>query len=607
MTQFEVIDERQKCYLMSKPNQPGNDAYDNPRLQWGVQIPLRDGVHLNATLYLPSVDTPPSPAIFTLTPYIAQRFHDDAVHLSRRGYSFLTVDCRGRGNSEGSFRPLFNECYDGYDVVEWLANQPYCNGNVAMWGGSYSGYNQWATAAKYPPHLKSIVPAAAIFVGVDFPMRSNIAWPYLLQWLMLVSGHASQQKIFDDQPYWNSQFARWFESGMAFREIDRLFGNPSEIFQEWTAHPTQCAYWDDANPTRAEYANLSIPILTITGIYDNAQSGALTHHRKHTENASAAACARNYLVIGPWDHAGTRMPQQIFAGVNFGIESLLDLRELHLQWYAWTMSDGPKPAFLKKNVAYYVTGAERWRYADTLNETTAGLQTLYLDSTGDATQIFGGGVLGTMPAHAGIDRYVHDPSGPGASASEAVSMQPQCLRPAFPIEDLTDQTMIYANEGKLLIYHSDPFECDLEITGFLRLRVWIALDAPDTDFLASVYAIDNCGTSILLSSDTLRARHRKTLREEELIQTTAPLRYDFERFTFVSRRMHRGSRLRLVLGPIHSIHSQKNYNNGRPVSDQTIQDTRVVTVSLHHDRERPSALYVPLGQLDTCENTSGGS
>src|SRR5690606_36222007 len=140
------------------------------------------------------------------------------------------------------------------------------------------------------------------------------------------------------------------------RELDSWIGNPSAIFQEWLQHPHQDAYWDAHNPTADEYAKLRLPILTITGSHDVNQSGALTHYRAHMKNASPEARDAHYLVIGPWDHAGTRTPRAEFGGLTLGSASLVDLPKLHLDWYAWTMQQGAKPEFLQKNVAYYVMG-----------------------------------------------------------------------------------------------------------------------------------------------------------------------------------------------------------------------------------------------------------
>jgi hypothetical protein len=84
-------------------------------------------------------------------------------------------------------------------------------------------------------------------------------------------------------------------------------------------------------------------------------------------------------------------------------------------------------------------------------------------------------------------------------------------------------------------------------------------------------------------------------REPKLIRTKAPLRYDFEHFPFVSQELKKGSRLRLIIGPINSIYREKNYNSGGVVQSESMADARPVTVTLYHDREHPSTLSIPLG------------
>jgi len=561
-------------------------------MQWGVQIPLRDGVHLNATLYLPENHATPTPAIFTLTPYIGQTYHDRGMYFAAHGFPFLTVDVRGRGNSEGVFWPFINEGRDGFDVVGWLARQPYCNGRVAMWGGSYAGYDQWVTAKEFPPHLATIVPVASAHIGTDFPIRNNIAASYLMQWLTLVSGRASQDLMFWNNPlFWGERFRQWFESGTPFKELDTFLGNPSPIFQEWMKHSHQDAYWDGQNPTSGQYADLSIPILTITGSYDVDQPGALMHYREHLKNASAASRARHYLVIGPWDHAGTRTPQAEFAGLKVGPASLIDLGKLHLEWYTWTMQGGRKPAFLKENVAYYVMGAEEWRYTDSLEAITARSELWYLHSTGNPTDVFRSGSLATQPAEMlEPDHYVYDPRDVGHAELESTVDPLPSLHLAA-----ADQRMIHASVGRRLIYHSAIFEEAIEISGFFKFFGWLSIDQPDTDLHVSIYDIGLDGSSVLLTTDAMRARYRESLREAKLIRTIEPLRYDFERFTFVSRLIRKGHRLRLVVGPINSIYCQKNHNSGGVVADELIQDARPVTVRLFHDPSHASALSVPFG------------
>ena len=560
---------------------------DKIEFKWGVKIPMRDGVQLNATVYMPKDQKAPAPCIFTLTPYIAQGSHDRGVYFAANGLPFLTVDARGRGNSEGQFRPFIQEAHDGYDVVQWLAKQPYCNGKVATWGGSYVGYDQWALAKERPPALATIVPAAPVYPGLDFPMRHNIADPYAMQWLTYTSGRASQQKLFDDGPFWASINRRWFESGRPLSELDTMLGNPSPVFQEWLQHPHRDAYWDAYVPTAEQYRDITLPILTITGSYDGDQPGALEYYKRHMQYATPEARARHYLIIGPWNHAGTRTPKAQFGGLTFGEASLVDLPKLHVQWYAWTMKGGPKPEFLQAPVTYYVMGAEKWRHAQTLEAITARSQPLYLDSTNNATDVLVSGSLRAETGRGKPDHYLYDPRDTHSAGIESAPSD---------IGGLVDQRMIYANTGRQLVYHSDPFAKDTELSGFFRFSAWIAIDRPDTDFSVSVSEVGQDGSSILLADTAMRARYREDPREPRLVTTHAPLLYEFKDFTFVSRQVKRGSRLRLVIAPLNTMYSEKNYNSGGVVAEESMKDAQPVIVKLYHDRSRPSALYLPLGQ-----------
>jgi putative CocE/NonD family hydrolase len=560
------------------------------QLQWGVKIPLRDGVKLDATVYLPRNLSAPTPCVFTLTPYISQSYCDFGIYFAARGFPFVTVDVRGRGNSEGEFRPIIQEARDGYDVVEWLAEQPFCNGKVAMWGGSYAGYVQWAAAKEFPPNLATIVPVASAQPGVDFPMRNNIRHPYAVQWLTFVSGRALQDKLFANADFWTAKSREWFVSGRALRTLDTLVGNPLPIFQEWLSQPEQGPYWDAYNPTPEQYANIDLPILTITGSYDDDQPGALSFYEQHMRYGNEKARERHYLIIGPWDHAGTRIPSAEVGGLKFGAASLIDLGKLHTEWYAWTMQSGPRPEFLKNKVAYYIAGAEEWRYADSLEAITAETRALYLVSRGGAIgNVFRSGTLEPAPPSAEEPaRYLYDPRDTSLCDIES----------AGGMANLGDQREILACENQL-VYHSRPFESDTEISGFFRLLMWIAIDQPDTDFLARIFEILPDGSSVALSSDLMRARYRKSLREPQLVTKGDVLQYDFKRFTFISRLLRKGSRLRLVFGPVNAIGFDKNYNSGGAVADETFEDAHAVNVTVYNDALHQSALYVPVGAKDT--------
>ncbi len=562
--------------------------------RWGVKIPLRDGVELSATLYRPSAQTQPLPCIFTLDPYVADGFHEQAIYFAGRGYVFLTVDARGRGNSEGEFAPLLQEAKDGRDVVEWLAAQNYCNGRIAMHGGSYLGYAQWATAKEFPPHLATIVPVASPRPGFDFPLHNNIAFPYDVQWLVLTGGRDVQSAIYSDREFWNGQFGRWYLSHRPFKQLDALVGYPSPIFQTWISHPQIDAYWDAYSATPSQFAKIDLPILTITGQYDADQLGALSYYREHRAQAAASARARHYLVIGPWDHFGTHAPTAAYGGVRFGPASVVDMNRLHRDWYDWTLKGAPAPEFLKKNVAYYMLGdgAQDWRYADSLDAITARSQPWYLASAdGRADDVFASGSLSARPSApaAGPDRFVYDPLDTRSFFS---------IRDAYRAGDrgLIDQSGLLDASGRMLVYHSPAFGEDTELAGFVTFSAWIALDQRDTDLSAFVYELKPDGGSVLLAFDVMRARYRRSLREPALVVPGVVERYDFDRFNFIARRIGKGSRLRLVVGPVNSRNMEKNYNAGGVVAEESGRDARTVTVRLYHDAAHPSALYLPIAR-----------
>jgi putative CocE/NonD family hydrolase len=561
-----------------------HEASPEVDMTWGVKIPVRDGVKLNATVYRPHGQKEALPLVFTFTPYIGDSYTDRAMYFAAHGFVYALVDVRGRGNSEGEFEPFANEGKDGYDVVEWFAKQPYCNGKVAMWGGSYAGFDQWTVAKEFPSHLTTIVPAAAAHPGVDFPFQYNIFYPYDMQWLTFTSGRTRNEKTFGNDAFWSSKAKGMYKAHNAFEDYDKAMGNPSLVFQKWMQHPVPDAYYDAMVPNPEQYKKLSLPILTITGHYDGDQPGAFTFYRRHMEFGSMEAKANHYLIIGPWDHAGTRTPKREMGGLKFAEASALDLNKLHADWYSWAMKGGTKPEFLKKRVAYYVMGAEQWKYADSLESISNRTMKLHLGSNGSASDVFHSGTLAEQAGAGGSDSWTYDPldNRPGEAEPEE--------NPAY----LTSQAGIINLYGEGVVYHSEVFPAATEISGFAKLTLWLAMDVPDTDLGATLYEILADGSSIQLTSATMRARYRESLRREVPVPVGKAEKYVFENFTFFSRQVAMGSRLRLVIGSANSPSTEKNYNSGGVVTKETGKDAKTAHIQLLHDAEHPSALELPV-------------
>jgi hypothetical protein len=566
-------------------------------LRWAVKIPLRDKVELNATLYLPKTpDGSPAkmPVIFTLTPYISDSYHARAAYFASHGYAFALVDVRGRGNSGGEFEPFAQEPRDGHDVVEWLAQQSFCDGKVAMWGGSYAGFDQWATAKEFPSHLATIVPAAAAHPPLDYPSYQNVGETYDVQWYTFTSGKAGQANLFGDQKFWRTKFLDAYKKHIAFRTLDSFVGNPSVSFQRILKHPTADAYYDAMVPSVDQFKKITLPILTITGQYDDDELGALTFYRDHLANASPEVRAKHFLIIGPWDHAGTRTPTDESGGVKFGPGAIVDLNDLHRQWYDWTMKNGAKPEFLKNQVAYYLlapgnSGANgEWKYSDNFATLIANPRTFYLDSkNGDANGVFRSGLLSETQSKEGNDKFTYDP------LDTKRGEDTEGTEPNDKIAGL-DQRYALSIGKDGLVYHGEPLPKETPLIGCPSLTLWVSIDTPDTDLSADLYEIQPDGTSIALWSDVRRLRYRESLRDAKLVKSGEIVKCDFNPGLFVARKLMKGSRLRLVVSSPNSIFWQKNYNSGGVVADEAAKDSHTCHIQVYHDATHASAAQLPL-------------
>ena len=580
--------------LPSSRSSPSQADYE---FRWGVKIPMRDKVELNATLYLPKTpdgSLSKTPVIFTLTPYISDSYHARGAYFASHGYAFALVDVRGRGNSGGEFEPFVNDPRDGHDLVEWFAEQPFCDGKVAMWGGSYAGFDQWAAAKELPPHLATIVPAAAAHPGLDYPSTQNVGLTYDMQWYTFTSGRTGQQNLFGDQKFWQTKFLDAYKKHVPFKSLDSFVGNPSVNFQRVVKHPAVDAYYDAMVPTREQFQKITIPVLTITAQYDGDELGALGYYRDHLANTTPEARAKHFLVIGPWDHAGTRTPTDEVAGIKFGPGAVVDLNDLHRQWYDWTMKSGPRPEFLKNQVAYYLLAAGNsgangeWKYADNFETLVANPKIFYLDSkNGDANGVFRSGSLIEKQPSEGLDTFIYDPL--DTTRGERVDG----IEPKEKTAGI-DQTypLSIANDG--LVYHTDALPNETSFIGCPAVTLWVSIDTPDVDLSAHLYEIQPDGTSIVLWSDTRRLRYRDSLREAKLVKPGEIVRCDFNPGLFVARHLMKGSRLRLVLSSPNSIHFQKNYCSGGVVAEETAKEARTCHVQVYHDATHPSTIQLPL-------------
>jgi len=365
-----IVASLQTVGKQSASLEPKNLSQDTNFIQDNVLIPTRSGVEISAIIVRKESISLPLPAILFYTTY--DQGAGDANFGKRsadRDYVGIVAYTRGIKTDLRHYQPYENEATDIYDIIDWISKQPWCDGRVGMFGGSYTGFAQWSAAKNPHPALKTIVPQVAVMPGFDTPMENNVQMTLGFYW--------PHNSIYKKEPVRQSLPFEWFDEGIAFGAMDSLAGYKSPIFQKWLAHPAYDHYWQSMVPTPEEYANLHIPVLTTTGYYDGSQIGALQYFKRHHQYHKDA---NHYLVIGPYDHwGGQRRPAPNLMGYEIDSVAQVDMMELAYQWFDYVLKERPKPILLKNKVNYQVMGTNKWRHSATLQAMNNDTLTLYLD------------------------------------------------------------------------------------------------------------------------------------------------------------------------------------------------------------------------------------
>lgn len=566
-----------------------NGEYKEIDILLHQEISMSDGINLSANIFKPTEMNEPLPAIFTFTPYVSDEGQQRGTFFAQNGYVYVHVDVRGRGNSEGEFLPIEKDGPDGAQVVQWIAKQPWCNGKVGMRGGSYRGMVQWQVLKYFPEALKTIVPTAAPTPGIDAPMDRNIFISVFAIWLAYTKGKTKNTELYTDIKYWLSKIYKTYSRYLPFSTIADVTCSRPEIFKRWLSHPYYDDFWRNITLADEDYKKIDIPILTITGYFDENQPGALHYFHKHMQFGKNRVKEKHYLVIGPWSHPGTRKPQKELAGLVFADNAVMDIDQLHLEWFDWILKEKEKPKFLEKRVCYYVMEENQWKYQNSLKDTSNRAITWYLSSEkGNANDIFHSGYLEQTPpaTRQEPDVFRYDP------------LQIISKDEFFKVNSsLLDQDKAFKEDK--LIFHSPPLKEAIEITGVVKLTAYIQLNVPDTDLRVDLYEIKPDGKSLRLAWDYMRARYRNSLSKPELVIPGTINKYVFNKSYFFARKLEKGSRLRLIISCLNHPFFEKNYNSGGTVAEETGKDARTAVIKLYHNKKYPSVLELPIYVTET--------
>lgn len=558
-----------------------------PQSSLRIRLPMRDGARLDTWIWLPEGAEGPVPAILQRTPYqehVMGWERQGTLRYCEAGYALVIQVIRGVGTSEGTFS--FNSPHDrtdGYDTIEWIAGQAWCDGAVGMDGSSYVAMTQLTAATTRPPHLKCIIPSVgavgsfydAPYFGGVFSRMHTINWTNLISVDRLEDakgGFASTIPILT-QPDWLARM----RSRPAKNAADGvLFGDKLGHYLDALAHPTLDDWWRARMITREDFDRIDVPALVVTGSYE-IESGALNIWRGLDRHD-----VERLLLIGPWDHG-----QAYVGGVEthgpfeHGPQGVLDILSLRLAFFDKHLKgqgDGPD---LGGKVRLFVSGAKRWLSFDAYPPREAETHTLFLHSGGRANSVRGDGALGPGPCGAAEppDRLVSDPELPFIPVLASVT-EPA---PAFDMREIE-------RSHDTLCFTSEALAEPLAIVGEGQVRLTIAVDAPDADIWVWLVEERLDGTSVRLAWGALRLRYREGFGREVLLEPGAPTTIEIP-LTFVGHQLSPGGRIRLTLTPSNFPLWDCNPHTGEPIADAVT--TRVATITVFHDVERSSSLALP--------------
>ncbi|MDQ3820628.1 MAG: CocE/NonD family hydrolase [Acidobacteriota bacterium] len=537
-----------------------------------ILVRTPDGASICAMLVRPR-ETRRLPALLNFTVYADPfRMTDSARLTAAHGYAGVEGLTRGKGCSPDQPVPIEHDGADAAALIDWISRQPWSDGRVGMYGGSYEGFTQWAAAKHLPKALKAMMPSVTFAPGIDFPNPGGIYQSYGFPWpFYTTNGKTLDDAGYNDSERWNRLFHDWYTSGRAYRDLDKIHGTPNPIWNRWVAHLSYDSYWQSAIPYGEEFARVNIPVLTTTGYYDDGQIGALyyfTQHYRYRPNAE------HYLVIGPYDHVsgqwgvsagpdGTLPP---LLGYKPDPVSALDIVELRYQWFDYVLRGGPKPTLLKDRVNYEVMGANVWKHAPSLAAMADRRLKFYLSAerAGDAYRL-----TEAQPPAASIPQTVN-------FADRADTAQTNFA--AANVGNWNGNETIVGKSLRTpngLAFVSAPLQTPMELSGLFSMRLAFITNKKDFDFNVQLYELKPDGEYFQLSYHWARASYVKDRSRRELLTPGRREQLDFESFLLTSRQFTAGSRLVVVLNIIKRPDAQINYGTGRDVSDETIADAKV--------------------------------
>jgi putative CocE/NonD family hydrolase len=479
-------------------------------------------------------------------------------------------DCRGRGKSEGVWDPFRYDVQDGFDTQEWVGQQPWCNGEIGTAGGSYVGWTQWAAAANASRYLKAMAPLVPFsdaydvaYVGGAFQLALLMGW-----------GAAVGGVTLNPEQLTNAY------GHLPLQTYGDQFDKKVPYLNDWIRHSNYDDYWKQRG-IDYHVSDVTVPALNIGGWYDIFSKTTLELGARVRAASRDHAMRRNqFVVLGPWTHGvGGRKVGEL----DFGTNAPLDIAGLQFKWFAYWLNQQETgvqdwPAFY-----LFIMGENQWRREDEWPLKRTRFTDYFLHGSGHANSMKGDGALDTAePADESADSFTYDPKNPVPT----IGGNNLVGAPAGPY----DQSKVEERDD-VLVYSTKPLEHDTEMTGPVRLALWAASTARDTDFTAKLVDVHPDGKAYNLCDGILRARYRLDRNNPALLEPGKPESFNIDLWV-TGNVFLRGHQIRLEVSSSNFPRFDRNPNTGNAFGSDT--NLVAATQTILHDRAHASHLVLPI-------------
>ncbi len=488
--------------------------------------------------------------------------------------------------------------------MQWLANQPWCNGKFGTYGRSYLGFTQWSLAAgKVDGRLLAMIPSytsadhyAGAFHHEGGLLALNCAIAWSLNMAMMLAARPGARE--NGSPPDVRALQQAAAEGIRYYRRLPLADRPelratAPWYATWFDHPDRDAYWREISPSE-RYDLMTTPSLNVGGWFDIFINQTLTSYMAlRKRGASEAARSGQRLLIGPWSHG---VLTGVFPEMHFGpLGDMMtqDITGRHLKFYDRWINGNARALDDTKPVRIFIMGINQWRDETDWPLPDTAWTDYYLSGSGRANSMHGDGVLSTQaPSSNAVDAYLYDPRRPvptlGGHLYGGLPMVSDTSLAAGPADQRPNEA-----RDDVLCYTTDTLNRPVEVTGPITLVLHVSSSAKDTDFIAKLIDVHPDGRAMFVTEGALRGRYRLSTSHPHLLIPGEIYELRFELWG-TSNVFLSGHRLRLEITSSNFPRFDRNTNTGGDIGSETEDDFVLTLNRVYHGPDYPSRLILPI-------------